>query len=471
MSDRTDKQRGYQDDRPAPRQGERRDGVRRSGEDGAGSTPRRGPSVRRARRPVRAAFRLRARRTRICPAFARSRAAPAAATLVDGQIFSRSKCPKCQQDLRSCAQCVSFDPGARFECAQTISARISPKDAANECPLLLGAHELGARDLVGAQSQAIGTLRRAKRPSTTSSSCRAVRQTADKRGWYNREMSLLSAQDEQVLTGIWPRSKSRSPWCCLPRRLAEARAVRSRKQVLDEVARLNDKITVVEKNFVLDTEDRAKYGIDKSPAIVILSDGQDTRMRMFGAPTGYEFVGLVEAILIAGTGKLELEDDTLKLLATVDQPTTIQVFSTPDLTPLSQSGRSGAQDGVRESPHHVTRDRGDRVHGFVAEVPCHRRSQNNRERDDRDYGGAARRNVRPRRTANSRSEERRTFRNLCNLRNLRTDRSSLAIPVRVIPVRVILTAWGAIDRPSGQTVCPPEFPTRRPSDTSDRLAG
>ena len=45
------------------------------------------------------------------------------------------------------------------------------------------------------------------------------------------------------------------------------------KQVLDEVASLHDKITVVEKNFVLDTEDRAKYGVDKSPAIVVLSDG------------------------------------------------------------------------------------------------------------------------------------------------------------------------------------------------------
>ena len=52
-------------------------------------------------------------------------------------------------------------------------------------------------------------------------------------------------------------------------------------------------------------------------------------MRMYGAPTGYEFVGLVEAILIAGTGKVDLEDETLALIASVDQPTHIQVFSTP----------------------------------------------------------------------------------------------------------------------------------------------
>ena len=101
------------------------------------------------------------------------------------------------------------------------------------------------------------------------------------------------------------------------------------KQVLDEVARLNDKITVVEKNFVLDVDDRTKYGVDKSPAIVVLSDGEDTRMRMFGAPTGYEFVGLIEAILLAGTRQLDLDEETLKLLATVETPTHLQVFSTP----------------------------------------------------------------------------------------------------------------------------------------------
>ncbi|MGQ0736389.1 MAG: hypothetical protein ACT4QD_22390 [Acidobacteriota bacterium] len=56
-------------------------------------------------------------------------------TFVDAQILSRSKCIRCSQDLRSCAQCVHFDPGARFECTQPISARVSPKDVANDCTL------------------------------------------------------------------------------------------------------------------------------------------------------------------------------------------------------------------------------------------------------------------------------------------------------------------------------------------------
>ena len=101
------------------------------------------------------------------------------------------------------------------------------------------------------------------------------------------------------------------------------------KQILGEIASLNDKINIVEKSFVLDHEDKAKYKIDKSPAIVILSDGVDTRMRMYGAPTGYEFVGLINAIVVAGTGKVELDPETLKWIQVVDKPTHIQVFSTP----------------------------------------------------------------------------------------------------------------------------------------------
>jgi alkyl hydroperoxide reductase subunit AhpF len=142
-------------------------------------------------------------------------------------------------------------------------------------------------------------------------------------------MSLLSAQDEQVLTQHLAVIDKSVTVLLFTQTIGGSESGIVAKQVLDEVARLNDKITVVEKSFVLDTEERTKYGVSLAPAMVFLSDGQDTRMRMYGAPTGYEFVGLVEAILTAGTGKVDLEDDTLTLLAAVDKPTSIQVFSTP----------------------------------------------------------------------------------------------------------------------------------------------
>ena len=142
-------------------------------------------------------------------------------------------------------------------------------------------------------------------------------------------MALLSAQDEKVLTEHLSTLEKPVTVLLFTQTIGGSESGPLAKQVLDEVARLNDKIRVEEKNFILDLDDRGKYGIDQSPALVFLADGEDTRMRMFGAPTGYEFVSLVEAILIAGTGRVELEDSTRALIAGADKPTKIQVFSTP----------------------------------------------------------------------------------------------------------------------------------------------
>lgn len=142
-------------------------------------------------------------------------------------------------------------------------------------------------------------------------------------------MGLLSPQDEQVLKQHLSAITEPVTVLLFTQTFGDGESGRVAKTILDEIAALHEKIVVVEMNFVLDTEDRAKYGVDKVPAIVVLSNGQDTRMRMYGAPTGYEFVGLVEAILLAGTGKLELEEQTLAWIAAVDTPTHIQVFSTP----------------------------------------------------------------------------------------------------------------------------------------------
>ena len=142
-------------------------------------------------------------------------------------------------------------------------------------------------------------------------------------------MALLSPQDEQVLTQHLSVIDRPVTILLFTQAIGASESAVVTRQVLDEIARLNDKITIQEKNFILDLDDRTKYGIDQSPALVFLADGEDTRMRMFGAPTGYEFVSLVEAILIAGTGRVELEDSTRALIAAHDKPTRLQVFSTP----------------------------------------------------------------------------------------------------------------------------------------------
>ena len=142
-------------------------------------------------------------------------------------------------------------------------------------------------------------------------------------------MGLLSAQDEATLKQHLSVISSPVQLLLFTQAIGGSESGTATKQILSELAALNDKITVVDKNFVLDTEDRAKYKVDKAPAIVILSDDVDTRMRLYGAPTGYEFVGLVEALIVAGTGKIELDPETMKWIQAVDKPTHIQVFSTP----------------------------------------------------------------------------------------------------------------------------------------------
>lgn len=142
-------------------------------------------------------------------------------------------------------------------------------------------------------------------------------------------MGLLSAQDEATLKQHLSVITIPVQLVLFTQSIGGSESGTVTKQILGELAALNDKITLVEKNFVLDSEDKNKYKVDKAPAIVILSDDVDTRMRLYGAPTGYEFVGLVEAIIVAGTGKIELDPQTMKWIQAVDKPTHIQVFSTP----------------------------------------------------------------------------------------------------------------------------------------------
>ena len=136
-------------------------------------------------------------------------------------------------------------------------------------------------------------------------------------------MGLLSPQDEATLKQHLSVISLPVQLVLFTQAIGGSESATVTKQILGELAALNDKITVVDKNFVLDSEDKKKYNVDKAPAIVILSDDVDTRMRLYGAPTGYEFVGLVEAIIVAGTGKIDLDPETMKWIQAVDTPTHI----------------------------------------------------------------------------------------------------------------------------------------------------
>lgn len=102
------------------------------------------------------------------------------------------------------------------------------------------------------------------------------------------------------------------------------------KQILDELASLTDKLAIEEHNFLLERESAAAFGVDRVPAIVLLADdGHDYGIRFLGIPSGYEFMSLIDAILLVSNGASGLGDASKALLAESKDPLALQVFVTP----------------------------------------------------------------------------------------------------------------------------------------------
>jgi hypothetical protein len=133
MSDRKYRQSGYQDD--APR--ERKPALKRPAEPHDPRMPR------DPRTPNLPAFR---------EGFRCARCGHGATQ----DVQPENRCSKCGVDLHACIHCASFDSGARFECRQTIPARVSPKDVANTCslfaPRISVERETGSQPAAGGSS-------------------------------------------------------------------------------------------------------------------------------------------------------------------------------------------------------------------------------------------------------------------------------------------------------------------------------
>ena len=142
-------------------------------------------------------------------------------------------------------------------------------------------------------------------------------------------MALLSEQDRQVVRGHLADLTHDVTLLLFTQTIGGPETGLIARQILDELADLSDRIDIQEVNFVLEKERAAQYGIDKIPAIVVLRDGEDTRIRFFGAPAGYEFMSLVEAVILAGGDESGLSEESRTLIAGIQAPVTIDVFVTP----------------------------------------------------------------------------------------------------------------------------------------------
>lgn len=99
------------------------------------------------------------------------------------------------------------------------------------------------------------------------------------------------------------------------------------RQLINELAALNDKIKVEIHDFLAESDKAKKYGVDKVPALIVMGE-KDYGIRFYGLPYGYEFQTLLESIINVSRGRTDLSEETKNKLKEIKTPVHIQVFVT-----------------------------------------------------------------------------------------------------------------------------------------------
>jgi alkyl hydroperoxide reductase subunit AhpF len=144
-------------------------------------------------------------------------------------------------------------------------------------------------------------------------------------------MSLLSPSDQQQLRESFEALTE--PVCLLFfSQTIGCDTCDETQRILREITSLTGKVTVEEVSLVLDRERAAAFGVERVPSLVLLKgEGrEDTRIRFMGAPEGWDFLALVDAILAAGGASTQaLSDATLDRLGRLTEDLSVHVFVTP----------------------------------------------------------------------------------------------------------------------------------------------
>jgi alkyl hydroperoxide reductase subunit AhpF len=145
-------------------------------------------------------------------------------------------------------------------------------------------------------------------------------------------MSLLSPADQEKLRESFDEMTAPVRLLFFTQTLG-CETCQQTRQILDELPLLSDKIAIEEVNFVLEKDRAAQYGIDRVPAVVVVGEDEtgqlrDSRIRFLGAPSGYEFVSLVTAVLLVGGHDSTLTAENRRRSAAIQKPATRQVSTT-----------------------------------------------------------------------------------------------------------------------------------------------
>jgi len=102
------------------------------------------------------------------------------------------------------------------------------------------------------------------------------------------------------------------------------------QEILSEMESLSGgKIKATQKGGREGQAEAARYRVDQAPAMVLLDkDGNDTRIRFYGATVGYEFMVFLEDLIDVSRGVTRLSEAAREQIRAIDQDVVVQVFST-----------------------------------------------------------------------------------------------------------------------------------------------
>lgn len=126
------------------------------------------------------------------------------------------------------------------------------------------------------------------------------------------------------------------------------------EELVSELAELSDKIKVETHAYSADDRLVKNLGIDKLPALVVMSD-RGNGVRYFGIPGGFEFSALVEDIIDISRNATDLSQEVKDKVRGISEDVNIQVFVTPTCPYCPSAVRIAHQMAI-ENPQHVRAD-------------------------------------------------------------------------------------------------------------------
>ena len=143
-------------------------------------------------------------------------------------------------------------------------------------------------------------------------------------------MALLNDEQKEIVRSYFDKEMRENIKIILFTQMVNCEYCPDTESILNEVSELSDKISFEIKNFLSDEKDVKEYGIERVPAIVFLrGDGEDTGIRFYGIPSGYEFTSLIEMITMVSKNDSGLTEKIKEKIKIIDKEINIKVFVTP----------------------------------------------------------------------------------------------------------------------------------------------